>query len=304
MHVPDKFQKFTYVNTSYKSMSSTPKPFVKWAGGKRQILNRLMDMLPNNYGTYYEPFLGGGALFFYILRHKPSHRYCVSDLNQELIFTYEVIRDHVDELIELLNGHADTFRNSKEYYYRVRSQSPDTPVEKAARMIFLNKTCYNGLYRVNSKNEFNVPIGSYVNPRIVHEDNLRSISKILNSNNITIQCNDFEETVQHAERGDMIYFDPPYQPINSTSSFTQYTRYGFSYEELKRLSGVCESLHNAGCSVMISNSDMDVVEQLFSNDIWHVKRVGTARAINSVGTKRVGHQELLITNYAGPQTYL
>lgn len=288
--------------TYSKAMSVIPKPFVKWAGGKRQLLSILKSMLPTRYGTYYEPFLGGGALFFDILRREPSRKYCVSDLNQELILTYEVIRDNVDDLIKLLEEHAAAFNNSKDYYYKVRSQGSNTHVEGAARLLFLNKTCYNGLYRVNSRNEFNVPMGSYVNPEIVHKDNLRRISVILNSDNVTIQCIDFEETVKSAKSGDMVYFDPPYQPTNSTSSFTQYTRYGFPYEDLKRLSDVCESLHKAGCSVMLSNADTDVVKQLFNKDIWYIKKVRAIRAINSVGTKRGRHQELIITNYADPYT--
>lgn len=284
-------------------MSDTPKPFVKWAGGKRQLLGTLKGMLPVRYGTYYEPFLGGGALFFDILRREPSRKYCVSDLNQELVSTYETIQDNVDDLIKLLKGHATAFKNNKKYYYKVRSQSPDVQVEKAARLLFLNKTCYNGLYRVNKKNQFNVPIGSYVNPEIVHEENLRSISDILNSADITIQCRDFEESVKGAKSGDMVYFDPPYHPINNTSNFTQYTKYGFPYEDLKRLSGMCESLHKVGCNVMLSNANSDVVEHLFNKDIWYIKKVRVARAINSVGTKRRGHQELIITNYACPQIF-
>lgn len=284
-----------------RSFSVIPKPFVKWAGGKRQLLNTIRSMLPAKYGAYYEPFLGGGAVFLDILRHQSSRKYFVSDLNQELILTYEVIRDNVNDLIKILKGHAASFNNNREYYNRVRSQSPDRRVEEAARLLFLNKTCFNGLYRVNSKNQFNVPMGSYHNPEIVYEDKLRSINAILNSGNITIRCVDFEESVKYAKSEDMIYFDPPYQPVNSTSSFTQYTRYGFSYEDLKRLARVCETLHSAGCMVMLSNSNVDAVEQLFDREIWHIKRVRAARAINSVGTKRTGHQELIITNYVTPR---
>lgn len=284
-----------------RDLSVTPRPFVKWAGGKRQLLNIIGSMLPAKYGAYYEPFLGGGAVFLDILRRQPSRKYFVSDLNQELIHVYEVIRDNVDDLIKILKKHAASFNNSREYYNRVRSQSPDRQVEEAARLLFLNKTCFNGLYRVNSKNQFNVPMGSYHNPKIVHEDNLRSINAILNSGNITIQCGDFEESVKYAKSGDMIYFDPPYQPVNSTSSFTQYTSDGFSYEDLKRLVRVCETLHSAGCMVMLSNSNVDAVEQLFDREIWHIERVRAARAINSVGTKRMGHQELIITNYVNPR---
>lgn len=274
-----------------------PKPFVKWAGGKRRLLAHLTRMIPAKYNAYHEPFVGGGAMVFDILRHEPTRKCYVSDLNEDLICAYTAIRDDIDGLIKMLEGHENRFKKqAKSYYYKVRDQNPDSDTEKAARLLFLNRTCYNGLYRVNSKNKFNVPIGSYVNPKIINESNLRDVSTVLNSGKVTIRCQDFECVIENAKAGDVIYFDPPYQPTSSTSKFTQYTKQDFSYDDLKRLARVCKQLHRIGCRVILSNAKVNEVECLFNKDAWSINTVQVNRAINSVGTKRTGHQELIITN--------
>lgn len=272
-------------------------PFVKWAGGKRQLLTELHEHVPAKFGTYYEPFVGGGAMAFSILSENPRAICSLSDLNSELIITYVTVRDRVEELISSLRKHAANYAlDPKVYYYATRASTPRGQVEKASRLLFLNRTCFNGLYRVNSNGQFNVPIGSYANPNIINEVTLRAASRTLHSRKISIKCCDFTAVLRTAKRGDFVYFDPPYQPVSKTASFTSYTRMDFGIRDFARLAETCEELSKRGCHVLVSNSDVKDVRAAFDND-WSVGRLRAKRAINSVGSSRSGHSELLIRNY-------
>jgi len=221
----------------------TPKPFVKWAGGKRQLIPILNENLPQTMGAYYEPFLGGGALLFHILKERDGQRCGISDLNSDLVLAYTTIRDKPEVLIDSLKNHTKNYqKNSKSYYYSIRENNPKSAVEKTSRLLFLNRTCFNGLYRVNSKGKFNVPLGRYTNPNIVNEENIRSVSHILQSSKISIKCRDFEAVLKDAKKDDLVYFDPPYQPISNTANFTSYTNKSFTYDDLKRLAQLCLKL--------------------------------------------------------------
>ncbi len=275
-----------------------PKPFVKWAGGKRQLIQELSKNFPKEHGTYFEPFLGGGAVLFHILTHNPKQRCVVSDVNSELISTYISIRDKVEELISMLQNHSENYSNdSKKYYYEIRQNVPKNQLEKTARLIFLNRTCFNGLYRVNSKGKFNVPLGRYTNPNIVNEQNLRVVSEILKSNKIIIKCRGFNTILDESKKNDFIYFDPPYQPVSKTANFTSYTNKDFSYEDLMRLADLSKCLDEKGCHVLLSNSNSQKVRSLFSDKSWKIKEIAVNRAINSNSKNRTGHSELLIKNY-------
>ena len=282
----------------YDQILVTPKPFVKWAGGKRQLIPTLNQNLPESFGTYYEPFLGGGALLFHILSKKNSQKCSISDLNSDLVLAYTVIRDRPDALIISLKNHEKNYQtDSDSYYYSIRQSNPRSEIEKTSRLIFLNRTCFNGLYRVNSKGKFNVPLGKYTNPNIVNEENIRSVSHILQSSKISINCRDFEAVLSDAKKGDLIYFDPPYQPVSTTANFTSYTNKNFIYDDLKRLAELCFKLDSKGCNVLLSNSDSNEVSDIFSSNSWKVTKIETNRSINSNSKKRTGHFELLIKNY-------
>jgi len=286
------------VKQQYDQILITPKPFVKWAGGKRQLIPILNQNLPDSFGTYYEPFLGGGALLFHILWKKNNQKCSVSDLNSDLVLAYTVIRDRPDSLIISLKNHEKNYQtDSNSYYYSVRESNPRSAIEKTSRLIFLNRTCFNGLYRVNSKGKFNVPIGKYANPNIVNEENIRSVSHILQSNRTSIKCRDFEAVLLDAKKGDLVYFDPPYQPVSTTANFTSYTNKDFTYDDLRRLGELCSSLDSKGCKVLLSNSDSKEVADIFSEKPWKVTRIEANRSINSNSKKRTGHFELLIRNY-------
>ncbi len=272
-------------------------PFVKWAGGKRQIISELRAHIPDSFGTYYEPFVGGGAMAFSILADNARTPCSLSDLNSDLIITYVTVRDRVEELISSLRVHERNYaQDPRAYYYATRASAPRTQVAKAARLLFLNKTCFNGLYRVNSNGQFNVPMGRYTNPNIVNADALRSASRILRSRRISIKCADFTAVLRTARRGDFVYFDPPYQPASRTASFTSYTSMDFGAQDLARLAETCNKLSERGCYVLVSNSDTRNVHATFDAD-WSVGRLRAKRAINSVGSSRNGHSELLIQNY-------
>jgi DNA adenine methylase len=278
-------------------LSVEPKPFVKWAGGKRQLIPIIDRYLPEKFGTYFEPFLGGGAILFHVLSKHPDVRCKVSDLNSDLVLSYITIRDRVDDLIKSLEIHAENYRkNPDSYYYAVRGQEPKDQIAKVSRLLFLNRTCFNGLYRVNSKGKFNVPLGRYANPNIVNEENLMSVSRILQSRKVQFSCRDFSSILADARRGDFVYFDPPYQPISRTASFTSYTNRDFTYDDLKRLVEVSEKLADKGCQVLHSNSSSDEVRALFSGN-WKIVKIPANRAINSNSAKRTGHTEFLIKNY-------
>lgn len=269
------------------------QPFLKWAGGKRQLLPEINKYIPKKFNTYYEPFVGAGAVLF----HLQPKKAVINDINKELINTYIAIRDHVDELIESLRKH----KNEKEYFYKIRDLDRKkeydniSMVERASRIIYLNKTCYNGLFRVNSQGFFNVPFGNYKNPNIVNEIVLRAVHKYLNSNNITILNVDFEEAVENAKKGDFIYFDPPYDPISDTSSFTGYSLYGFDKDDQIRLKNVFVELDKKGCKVLLSNSATDFIKDLYRD--YRIEIVYANRNINSIASKRGKIDEVLVMNY-------
>ncbi len=274
-----------------------PKPFVKWAGGKRQLIPAMTAHFPRRFGRYFEPFLGGGAVLFHVLSQDAGQRCHVSDLNSDLVLTYVTVRDRVEDLIESLEGHSRGYLAAKsDYYYKVRAQAPADQVSKCSRLIFLNRTCFNGLYRVNSKGRFNVPLGRYSNPNIVNEGNLRAASRALQSGAITIRCGDFGTVLAGAGRGDFVYLDPPYQPVSRTASFTSYTSRNFGGGDLRRLAQTCDDLDSRGCKVVFSNSDTPEVRELFGRR-WEVLEIQANRAINSNPGRRTGHTELLIKNF-------
>ena len=282
----------------YDQILVTPKPFVKWAGGKRQLIPILNQNIPESFGTYYEPFLGGGALLFHILTDKNGQKCSISDLNSDLVLAYTTIRDRIDSLIASLKNHEKNYqKNSESYYYSIRESNPRSAIEKTSRLIFLNRTCFNGLYRVNSKGKFNVPLGKYSNPNIVNEENLHAVSHILQSSRISIKCRDFEAVLSDAKKGDLIYFDPPYQPVSATANFTSYTNKDFTYDDLTRLAELCLKLDSRGCNVLLSNSDSKEVAEVFAKNTWKITRIEANRSINSNSKKRTGHFELLIKNY-------
>lgn len=278
-------------------IAEKPKPFVKWVGGKRQLLEqfRKLNLYPPERfdvrtGTYYEPFVGGGAVFFDLQPEKGV----LSDLNRELIVTYKVIKNHVDELIASLKKH----RNDKEYYLIIRAQDPATlsDLDIASRFIFLNKTCFNGLYRVNSKGGFNVPFGKYTNPLICDEENLRKVSKALR--HVEIKNQDYKEVLKKAKRGDFVYFDPPYYPVSKTASFTSYTKEGFLDKEQIELRDTAVELSKRGCFVMLSNSDTPFINDIYSGiKDFHINKVEAGRAVNSKASGRGKITEVLIINY-------
>jgi len=277
--------------------ATSPKPFVKWAGGKRQLITSLEVHLPKKFNTYFEPFLGGGALLFHLLNQSPNLKCSISDLNSDLILAYITIRDKVEQLIESLEKHSGKYSaDQREYYYSVRESAPKNQIEKVSRLLFLNKTCFNGLYRVNSKGQFNVPLGRYTNPSIVNKENLISVSKILQSKNIAIRCQDFTAILDEAKKDNFVYFDPPYQPVSKTANFTSYTKCEFTYKDLERLADLCQKLDKKDCKVLLSNSNTKEVRNLFSSE-WKVVEISANRTINSNSKKRTGHSELLIKNY-------
>jgi len=275
------------------------KPFLKWAGGKRQLLPEILEYLPKNIGktTYFEPFLGGGALLFEL---QPKQA-IVNDSNRELINCYQVIKDDVEELIEVLKDHKA--RNSKEYFDylrgidRLKQYNKFSDIQKAARIIYLNKTCYNGLFRVNSKGYFNVPFGRYKNPNILDEAVLRGVNNYFNQNTVTFLNTDFAEAVKDAKKGDFIYFDPPYDPVSNTASFTGYDINGFNQNEQKRLKEVVDELTEKGCNVMLSNSATSFILDLYKDYKETIKTVSATRSINSNALKRGKINEVLVLNY-------
>jgi DNA adenine methylase len=276
--------------------NTTPRPFVKWAGGKGQLLERLERYFPKDLGVYYEPFLGGGAVFFHLVNKRSKFDAVLSDTNSELITTYRVIKEQVEDLIGILKSHRAEYRaDPKKYFYSVRAAEPELDVEKAARLIFLNKTCFNGLYRVNSKGKFNVPCGWFLNPSIFDPENLRSVSAVLNWSNAKLLVADFREATKDAKDGDFIYFDPPYLPKSITASFTCYTAGGFSAANQKELEKWSVELSNRGCKVLLSNSDTPEIHEMYKD--YKIERVQVLRAINCKGDQRKGHTELIIRNY-------
>lgn len=266
-------------------------PIVKWVGGKRQLMFELLKNMPKDYNRYFEPFIGGGALFFEL---QPNNAY-ISDMNEELINLYQVVRDNVDELITDLQKHDI----SKEYFMEIRNIDRTeeyqnwSDIKKASRFIYLNRTCFNGMYRVNSKGEFNVPFGHYKNPRILDENNLRNCSHLLQRTEI--KQADFSEILKKVKKGDFVYFDPPYVPLNETSSFTSYTKEGFDIDMQFKLRDVCDELDSMGVKFMLSNSDTKLVNELYAN--YEIKKVFASRQINANADGRGKITEVLVRNY-------
>jgi len=272
------------------------KPFVKWAGGKRQIIDKLKEYEPEEYDTYYEPFIGGGALFFELSPKKAV----INDSNAELINVYKVLCDEskFKKMIRTLNSHETN--HSEEYYYEIRNKDRSkssfknlADYTRAARTIYLNKACFNGLYRVNSKGEFNVPFGKKTKVNTYEDSNLNLISYYLTNNQITILNEDFESSVSTAKKGDFIYFDPPYD--SDTSTFNSYTEDGFGKEEQVRLARVFKELSDRGCYVMLSNHNTKLINELYSDFNIHI--IEAKRNINANGKKRGKVEEVIITNY-------
>ena len=280
-----------------KLIEEKPKPFVKWVGGKRQLLKQFRDLglyPPEDFdpitNTYFEPFVGGGAVFFDLL---PETAY-LSDLNNELVVTYNVIKNDVENLIKSLKKH----QLDKEYFLKMRAQNPEklSDLNTASRFIYLNRTCFNGMYRVNSKGGFNVPFGKYTNPLICDENNLRKASKALK--NVEIKKQDYKEVLKTAKKGDFIYFDPPYYPVSKTASFTSYTSESFLDKEQIELRDTFVELHKRGCFVMLSNSDTPFINKIYSEpEGLRITKVQAGRAINSDASKRGKITEVLVTNY-------
>ena len=273
--------------------------FVKWAGGKTQLLKQIKPFFPEKIDRYFEPFVGGGAVFFYVKKRYDPEEAILSDSTEELVNCYKIVRDNVDELIELLMDHKKNHsKDSNKYYYQIRATNPSdlTNIERAGRFLYLNKTCYNGLYRVNSKGIFNVPLGRYKNPSILMEDNLREANNLLQG--VTIKHQDFSHVLEDARRGDFVYFDPPYYPMTSTAYFTSYTPHNFLEEEQTRLADVYKKLGKKGCLTMESNSDTKLITELYKEFKGvRIEIVKAKRMINSDATKRGEINEVLILNY-------
>lgn len=267
------------------------RPFLKWAGGKSQLLSSLQERLPESYGHYFEPFVGGGALYFSLAPKQAT----ISDTNFDLILTYKVIQSEVHALIEELKKHV----YEESYYYRMRDADRSSEyqswseVARAARFIYLNKSCYNGLYRVNASNQFNVPFGNYKSPKILDEENLLACSALLKNTNI-IHAG-FEQAVEEAKANDFVYFDPPYVPVSKTALFTSYTQDGFSIEAQERLFRTFVALDEKGVKVMLSNSFTEYALGKFKK--FNTSIVESGRAINSKKEARGKVKEIVVTNY-------
>lgn len=296
------------------------KPFVKWVGGKSQLLDEVEKSLPvdlhrYNHLTYVEPFVGGGAVLFWMLQRYPNiRRAIINDINEELICTYRVIKHDVSELIVRLQAIQDEYialddTGRKAYFLDKRREfnaKYHSRIETAALFIFLNRTCFNGLYRVNSRGEFNVPHGRYANPKICDRDNLLAVSELLK--NVEILCGDFAETEQYAGTNTIFYLDPPYKPLSDTSSFTSYAKEGFDDAEQIRLRDFCARIAKRNSYFVASNSDaveektgLSFFDRIY--DQFNIKRVSATRMINANATKRGFVSEIMISNIANVPQY-
>jgi len=266
-------------------------PFLKWAGGKRRLLKQYAPYFPSRSSVrrYYEPFIGSAAVFFHL---QPENAH-LSDVNKRLVDIYRVVQQDVEGLIEALKVH----RNERDYYYHVRALDTAklSQAEKAARLIFLNRTCYNGLYRENSRGQFNVPFGRYDNPKICDQVRLRRASLALQG--VDLIVDDFAQVVELAGPGDFVYFDPPYEPLSATSNFTSYNRHGFDQDDQRRLAAVVDQLTGRGCHVMLSNSSAPLIVELYDRPQYRLVPVLARRNINSKAERRGPVKELLILNY-------
>ena len=278
--------------------------FVKWAGGKKQLLKQFEPLYPKKFGNYFEPFVGSGAVFFHIRKtdhakksmySEPKREYFLSDSNPDLINVYKDVRDNLNDLIRRLKIHKVKHDEDTNYYYEVRDEfnRKSEGIERSAQFIYLNKTCFNGLYRVNSKGEFNVPKGSYKNPVIANEKVLKEASRLLQG--VKIECMPFEKTEKLPEKGDFIYLDPPYFPLSPTASFTSYTQQDFSADDQKRLSEYYRRLDAKGCLLMLSNSDTDYIKGLYEG--YDIQKVLATRMINCNASGRGKIFEVVVRNY-------
>jgi len=292
MTFDEALQRFANVNTRVAEPLTSGReaaPFVKWAGGKRGIIDELIKNLPATFGNYYEPFMGGAALFFEI-QSRITQAY-LSDINLDLAITFKVVQKAPELLIAKLEEHAR--KDSEEYYYKIRAQYElQNHIDIAARFIYLNKTCFNGLYRVNKKGEFNVPRGSSTNPNIVQRENILAGSRVLQK--ATIEYREFDDIKPLQD--DFVYFDPPYHPADSTS-FTKYTKLDFSEKDQQRLRDLAVKLNRSGVRVMLSNSDTPFIRNLYSANIWQINTIQAPRMVNCKANGRGAVNELLITNY-------
>ncbi len=269
-------------------------PVLKWVGGKRQLIETFLPLLPKRITSYCEPFVGGGALLFHLQPDTAQ----VNDINKDLICVYTTIRDSVDKLI----GELKKYKNESDFFYSVRDwdrnkekYSSLSEVEKAARILYLNKTCYNGLYRVNNAGEFNSPFGNYRNPNIVNEPVLRAVSSYFNKATIHFSSMDYAEVLSEIKKGTFVYLDPPYDPVSETSSFTGYSKGGFPREEQIRLRESCDELHRRGIKFMLSNSATPFIMEQYRE--YNITVVQAKRAINSIGSKRGDVDEVVVRNY-------
>jgi len=269
------------------------RPFLKWAGGKRYLLSEIHKIIPK-FTNYYEPFLGGGAVVFSLQPKKAT----LNDLNSDIINVYKIIKEDVEKLIKELSKH----KNKSEYFYKIRSLDRNkkkfdklTEVEKAARIIYLNKTCFNGLFRVNNQGQFNAPFGRYENPNFINAEVLRAINKFLNENDITILNESFEKLLSKIRKGSFVYLDPPYDPVSDTASFTGYSLNGFDKEDQEKLKEFCDKLNAKGVKFLLSNSATKFIKNLYKD--YNIKIVKVPRIINSDATKRGKVDEVLVRNY-------
>ena len=269
-------------------------PVVKWVGGKRQLLPTLTPLIPERFTTYCEPFLGGGAMLFW----RQPQRAIVNDVNSDLIHMYEAIRDNVENLILELEKH----KNDSAHFYEVRDWDRNreqydalSSIEKAARIIYLNKTCYNGLFRVNNAGEFNTPFGNYKNPNIVNAPTLRAVSAYFQKAEITFSCRDYTDVLAEIPRGTFVYLDPPYDPVSDTANFTGYSRGGFCRDDQIHLRECCDDLTQRGIKFMLSNSATDFIKEQYA--AYHITVVKAKRAVNSDAAGRGQVDEVVVRNY-------
>ena len=269
-------------------------PVLKWVGGKRQLLDSIVPLMPKKISSYCEPFFGGGAVLFY-MQPKKAH---INDINTDLMLVYEVIKNNVNDLIEELSS----FKNEAEYFYDIRNWDRDrekysclSEIKKAARFLYLNKTCYNGLYRVNNAGEFNSPFGSYKNPNIVNAPVLRAVSSYFSTNDITFSSLDYADVLKNVKKNTFVYLDPPYDPISSTSNFTGYNKGGFDRKDQSKLKECCDELNSRGVKFMLSNSSTDFIREQYV--YYNITTIQAKRIINSAVEKRGQVDEVVIRNY-------
>jgi DNA adenine methylase len=283
-----------YVKVNLKDLenietNNLPLPFIKWVGGKRSIIEKLLEHIPQKFNDYYEPFVGGGALLYRI--YEKANRCYISDINLELILTYKVIQNNLNELLKILEIHKKN--HNKEYYNKIRAlHNLKNPIEKSARFIYLNKTCFNGLYRVNKKGEFNSPIGDYKNPNILDIENLKACNKILQK--VDIKLGQF--LLIKPKENDLVYFDPPYHPTDN-NSFTSYTANGFTEQNQISLRDFILDLTKKNVKIMLSNSNTNFINDLYKSKLFNIIIIDAPRMINCKANKRNPVKEVLIRNY-------